>query len=68
MTNAVSDEHAMMFPLQNADVANIAVPSSWGSHTFTGGAKFPTRILMTEGSTTNLVLVSVNQSPTEIEK
>lgn len=32
MTNAITNKHAMMFPLQNANVAYIAVPRSGKSN------------------------------------
>ena len=44
VSNAVSDKHTVMLPLQDANVADVAVPGSWRSHALARGAEFPTRI------------------------
>ena len=41
MTNTVPDKHTMVFSLQNADPADIAMPSPWWCDGFTSGTKIP---------------------------
>lgn len=50
MTDAVTDEHAVVLALQDADVADVAVPGPGRRHGLAGGAKFPFRVLKKRSS------------------
>ena len=45
MADAVSDEHTVMLAFEDADVADVAMPSSRWSHRFTHNAQLPGVVL-----------------------
>ena len=47
MSDAVSDEHAVVLAFEDADVADVAMPGAWGRHSFTHHAQFPRVVLKT---------------------
>ena len=45
VADAVSDEHAVVLPLEDTTVANVAVPGAGRGHRLTRRTKVPLRIL-----------------------
>ena len=45
MPDAVANKHAVVFSLEDADVADVAVPGPRGRHGLAGDAKLPRVVL-----------------------